>query len=124
MAYFTGQVNISIQVLPLGALLILFYNNAFLEEFYQRFEGLCNVLLDNLHMFGYCYTQLTDVYQEQNGIYTFERNEKYHDQSLNRYVAYKIDAPGTNLSYYESGDADIVYPSLVDLEEIRFYDES
>ncbi len=39
-----------------------------IEEFYARFEGLCDVLLDNPHMFGYCYTQLTDVYQEQNGI--------------------------------------------------------
>ena len=28
-------------------------------------------------MFGYCYTQLTDVYQEQNGIYTFDRRTKF-----------------------------------------------
>jgi hypothetical protein len=28
-------------------------------------------------MFGYCYTQLTDVYQEQNGIYFFDRKKKY-----------------------------------------------
>jgi beta-glucuronidase len=28
-------------------------------------------------MFGYCYTQLTDVYQEQNGIYTFDRQPKF-----------------------------------------------
>lgn len=27
-------------------------------------------------MFGYCYTQLTDVFQEQNGIYRFDRGEK------------------------------------------------
>ena len=27
-------------------------------------------------MFGYCYTQLTDVYQEQNGIYSFDRSAK------------------------------------------------
>jgi beta-galactosidase/beta-glucuronidase len=48
-----------------------------LEEFYERFEGLFNVLLDDPKMFGYCYTQLTDVYQEQNGIYTFDRREKF-----------------------------------------------
>jgi len=48
-----------------------------IEEFYQRFEALCSWLLDNPHMFGYCYTQLTDVYQEQNGIYTFDRNVKF-----------------------------------------------
>jgi hypothetical protein len=28
-------------------------------------------------MFGYCYTQLTDVYQEENGIYFFDRSEKF-----------------------------------------------
>jgi beta-galactosidase/beta-glucuronidase len=46
------------------------------EEFYRRFEGLCAALLDNPHMFGYCYTQLTDVFQEQNGIYYFDRRPK------------------------------------------------
>ncbi|MDB6092467.1 MAG: beta-galactosidase [Verrucomicrobia bacterium] len=48
-----------------------------LAEFYRRFEGLCAVLLDHPRMFGYCYTQLTDVYQEQNGIYFFDRKKKY-----------------------------------------------
>lgn len=48
-----------------------------LEEFYDRFERLCAVLLDDPNMFGYCYTQLTDVLQEQNGIYTYERAEKF-----------------------------------------------
>ena len=47
------------------------------EEFYSRFEGLCSVLLDDPNMFGYCYTQLTDVFQEQNGIYSFARAEKF-----------------------------------------------
>ena len=28
-------------------------------------------------MFGYCYTQLTDIYQEQNGIYGFDRELKF-----------------------------------------------
>jgi beta-galactosidase/beta-glucuronidase len=50
---------------------------ASLEEFYDRFEKLCGTLLDNPGMFGYCYTQLTDVYQEQNGIYRFDRSAKY-----------------------------------------------
>ncbi len=48
-----------------------------IEDFYQRFEGLCAALLDNPKMFGYCYTQLTDVHQEQNGIYDFDRGEKF-----------------------------------------------
>ncbi len=46
------------------------------EEVVSRFEGLTEVLLSNPHMFGYCYTQLTDVYQEENGIYQFDRSEK------------------------------------------------
>lgn len=48
-----------------------------LEEFYERFEKLCSVLLDHPEMFGYCYTQLTDVFQEQNGIYRFDRTQKF-----------------------------------------------
>ena len=48
-----------------------------IEEFYARFEGLCNVLLDDPNMFGYCYTHLTDVFQEQNGIYFFDRSLKF-----------------------------------------------
>ena len=53
-----------------------------LEEFYQRFGALCRALLDNPGMFGYCYTQLTDVYQEQNGLYTFDRRAKFDLQRL------------------------------------------
>jgi len=47
------------------------------EEFYLRFAGLCSTLLNNPGMFGYCYTQLTDVHQEQNGIYGFDRSAKF-----------------------------------------------
>jgi len=46
------------------------------EEFYTRFEGLTGVLLEDPDMFGYCYTQLTDVFQERNGVYRFDRSEK------------------------------------------------
>ncbi|MEV6283058.1 sugar-binding domain-containing protein [Kribbella sp. NPDC051770] len=45
-------------------------------EFYDRFTGLVDVLLDDPRMFGYCYTQLTDVFQEENGIYRFDRSSK------------------------------------------------
>jgi len=47
------------------------------DEVYERFEKLCNALMDNPHMFGYCYTQLTDVFQEQNGIFGFDRSVKF-----------------------------------------------
>ncbi|MFJ9831561.1 glycoside hydrolase family 2 protein [Streptomyces sp. NPDC101169] len=46
------------------------------EEFVERFTGLTAVLLDDPEMFGYCYTQLTDVFQERNGVYRFDRSEK------------------------------------------------
>lgn len=46
------------------------------EEFYARLEGLCRVLMDDDQMFGFCYTQLTDVFQEKNGIYQFDRTPK------------------------------------------------
>ena len=47
------------------------------EEFHDRFEKLCAVLLDNPDMFAYCYTQVTDVFQEQNGIVRFDRSLKF-----------------------------------------------
>ncbi|MBC7809256.1 MAG: beta-galactosidase, partial [Akkermansiaceae bacterium] len=52
------------------------------EEFYQRFEATCRVLLGNPSMFGYCYTQLTDVYPEENGVYTFDRQAKFDGARL------------------------------------------
>ncbi len=45
-------------------------------EFYERFEGLTGALLETPGLFGYCYTQLTDVYQEQNGVVRFDRSRK------------------------------------------------
>ncbi|MCC3273677.1 beta-galactosidase [Arthrobacter zhangbolii] len=54
------------------------------EEFYARFEGLTNVLLDDPNMFGYCYTQLTDVFQEKNGVYDFKRGQKFDVERLRK----------------------------------------
>ncbi|MDR2848165.1 MAG: beta-glucuronidase [Bacteroidales bacterium] len=48
------------------------------EEFYTRLEGLTNAILQYEHISGYCYTQLTDVEQEQNGIYNFDRSSKFN----------------------------------------------
>jgi len=46
------------------------------EQLYERFEGLTRVLLKDPLMFGYCYTQMTDVFQEKNGVVDFERGRK------------------------------------------------
>lgn len=48
------------------------------EEFFNRYKGLVDVLLDNPRMFGFCYTQLYDVEQEVNGLYTYSRNPKFN----------------------------------------------
>jgi beta-galactosidase/beta-glucuronidase len=57
---------------------------ATVEDVYRRFEGLCGALLNNPRVSGYCYTQLTDVYQEHNGLYTFDRTPKFDLARLRR----------------------------------------
>ena len=48
------------------------------EDFYKRLEGQVRVLIEmSDKVWGYCYTQLTDVEQEQNGIYYYDRGTKY-----------------------------------------------
>ena len=47
------------------------------EEFVARYKGLTDALLDNNQMLGFCYTQLYDVEQEQNGLYTYDREPKF-----------------------------------------------
>ena len=47
------------------------------EEFIARFRGLTDALLDNPFITGLCYTQLTDVEQEVNGLYTYDRKAKF-----------------------------------------------
>ncbi len=54
------------------------------QEFVQRYQGLADVLLDNPRMFGFCYTQLYDVEQEQNGLYTYERKPKFDMEIFRR----------------------------------------
>lgn len=48
-----------------------------IEEFYSRLEKLVDTVLGLPHISGYCYTQLTDVEQEHNGIYFYDRSAKF-----------------------------------------------
>ena len=48
-----------------------------IEEYYDRLEGLTDAILAVPYMSGYTYTQLTDVEQEQNGIYNYDRTPKF-----------------------------------------------
>jgi hypothetical protein len=48
-----------------------------IEEFHTRLEGLTDAILQKEHICGYCYTQLTDVEQEQNGSSNYDRSEEF-----------------------------------------------
>jgi len=67
------------------------------EDFFLRYKGLTDVLLDNPNMFGFCYTQLTDIEQEQNGIFFYDRAPKYDVARLRainqRPAAYETQPP-------------------------------
>lgn len=54
------------------------------EEFIERYKALADALLDNPRTFGFCYTQLYDVEQERNGLYTFRRVPKFDMETLKK----------------------------------------
>jgi beta-galactosidase/beta-glucuronidase len=54
------------------------------EEFIQRYEELTKVLIDNPNMFAFCYTQLTNVEQEVNGLYAYDRSPKLSEAAYQR----------------------------------------
>lgn len=56
-----------------------------IEEFYSRYEGLTDVLLEDPRYFGFCYTQLYDVEQEQNGLMTYDRRHKFDVKRIHGY---------------------------------------
>ena len=84
-----------------------------LEEFYHRFDGLCGVLLDNPEMFGYCYTQLTDVFQEENGVYSFDRSEKF---ALEPIRAAQVKRAAIEEKYNSPYDADVATQLMGEIE--------
>jgi beta-galactosidase/beta-glucuronidase len=71
------------------------------EEFYARYQGLVDAQLDNPDLFGFCYTQLTDVEQEKNGLYYYDRRPKFDVKRLHditaRPAAYERTGPVTPL---------------------------
>ena len=36
--------------------------------------------MQNARVCGFCYTQLTDIEQEQNGLYKYDRTRKFSDR--------------------------------------------
>lgn len=49
-------------------------------EWLARYKGLTEALLGNTCILGFCYTQLYDVEQEQNGLYTYDREKKFSEK--------------------------------------------
>lgn len=59
------------------------------EEFIDRFTKLTESLLQNKNMMALCYTQLTDVEQEQNGLYTYQRQPKFDPKIISAVLQQK-----------------------------------
>jgi len=68
-----------------------------LDEFYVRYQGTIDAMLDNPHLFGFCYTQLTDIEQEKNGLFYYDRKPKFDAKKLyaitSREAAYERNDP-------------------------------
>lgn len=57
------------------------------EEFAERYCGLTRAITQNEKLFGFCYTQLYDIEQEQNGLYTYERKRKFEKEIYDKIIA-------------------------------------
>lgn len=53
-----------------------------LEDFYSILEKEIDALKACKHIVGFCYTQITDVEQEKNGIYYYDRTPKFDTQRI------------------------------------------
>jgi len=51
------------------------------EEFANRYAGLTDALLSSEGVCAFCYTQLYDIEQEQNGLYTYDRKRKFSNET-------------------------------------------
>lgn len=61
-----------------------------LESFYKILSDEVDVILSVPNMCGYCYTQLTDVEQEQNGIYYYDRQSKFDMKRIHEIFSRKM----------------------------------
>lgn len=52
------------------------------DEFIQRYKQLTKTLLENPKICAFCYTQLYDVEQEVNGLYTYDRKAKFDPEII------------------------------------------
>lgn len=54
------------------------------DAFIDRYVDLTQILMDCDRICGLCYTQLYDVEQEQNGLFTYDREPKFSEGALDR----------------------------------------
>jgi len=59
------------------------------EEFLERYRALTETLLFHPRICGFCYTQLYDVEQEVNGLYTYDRRPKFDPEKIRAINAQK-----------------------------------
>lgn len=52
------------------------------DEFVERYRGLTEALLENERVGLFCYTQLYDIEQEANGLYTYDREPKFTPERM------------------------------------------
>ena len=55
-----------------------------IEDFYNYLEKEIDALKACKHVVGFCYTQITDVEQEKNGIYYYDRSAKFDTERLRK----------------------------------------
>lgn len=66
------------------------------KEFAERYKNLTSVLLNHPRICGFCYTQLTDIEQEKNGLYLYDRTRKFSDE-----IYEIIRKANEQISYFE-----------------------
>ena len=54
------------------------------DAFLARYERLADILMDCRKLSGFCYTQLYDVEQEENGLYYYDRHDKLSEEQKAR----------------------------------------
>jgi beta-galactosidase/beta-glucuronidase len=54
------------------------------DEFLARYKALTETLLNHPKISGFCYTQLYDIEQEVNGLYTYDRRPKFDPEIIKR----------------------------------------
>lgn len=62
------------------------------NEFAARYAGLTCAITSNPCILGFCYTQLYDVEQEQNGLFTYERKPKFSKSAYEKIKAANTSA--------------------------------